>query len=110
MTPYQCLAVIGQTDSINELNNAYNEIILLAGQLDFGTTSRDEVEATINHITNYNIVRIAGKAAEDFDASMKTDISRLVEIELCRSSLKRHEDMDTEQGLLDSLCEQFGIS
>lgn len=109
------IKTIGQTASIAELNAAYNEAMLeterLASEGAFGDgdMSLSEIIATLNHLTNYNIVRVANKALEDYEASGRTDNTRLIEIGICRDSLKEHEDNRTETELLDHLCEQFGI-
>ena len=105
------LSIIGKTFRVSELNQAYNAIALSMNNLSFdGITTRSEMERTLNHLTNYNIVRIANKAYEDYEASGRTDNSRLIEIAQCRDSLKEHEDIETEQELLDGLCEQFHIN
>ena len=104
------LTTIGKTNSIDELNASYNAIVLSAESLSFdGITSRSEVERTLNHLTNYNIVRIANRASEDYEASGQTDKSRLIEISRCRDSIKPHEDNQTEIDLLDNLCDQLEI-
>ena len=110
-TPFENIRIIGETTKLSELNAAYNETMIMAAHLSFdGVSSRHEVEQTLNHLTNYNIVRIANKAATDFALSGNTDRSKLVEIGLCRHALKEHEDVNIEQELLDNLCEQLGIN
>ena len=114
-TATESIRQIGQTTSIEELNSAYNDAMLeterlaVEGAFDGGDLSVSEIIATINHLTNYNIVRVANKALEDYEASGRTDKSRLIEIVLCRDSIKEHEDSGTETALLNNLCSQFGI-
>lgn len=102
---------IGTTESIDELNAAYNSLALaLSGAVFESAPPRSEAERTLNHLTNYNIVRIANHAAEKYEASGSSDKSCLIEIGRCRDSLKEHEDMGTEQELLDSLCDRLRIN
>ncbi len=115
-TATENIQIIGKATSIAELNAAYNEAMMKTEQLAADGVfeqmgqSVSEVIATLNHLTNYNIVRIANKAFEDYEASGRTDRTRIIEIAQCRDSLKEHEDIETEQGLLDSLCDQFEIN
>ena len=109
-TETENIRIIGDTNSIDELNSAYNALVLSMNDLCFdGISTRSGVESTLNHLTNYNIVRIANKAADDYESSGCSDLTRLIEISVCRDSLKNHEDMATEQELLDNLCDILHI-
>lgn len=115
-TPCDNLRIIGNTTCIDELNRAYNETVLEAqrlamnGSFDGCETSPAQILSTINHLTNYNIVRIANNAYEEYISSGRKDNSLLVVISVCRDSLKEHEDSDTERELLDNLCDQLSIN
>ena len=110
------IKIIGTATSVNELNAAYNEAVLQAEQFAInGVFERqgqtfNEVLSTLNHIANYNIVRIANNAFKEYEDSGRTNQGCLVEIALCRDSLKQHEEMQTEQELLDNLCECLSIN
>lgn len=107
-TPTDNIRIIGETNSIAELNTAYNETVMQASQLSFdGITTRDDVERTLNHLTNYNIVRIANHAYEQYAETGERGF--LIVIGQCRDSLKEHEDIETERELLDNLCDQLEI-
>lgn len=109
------IKIIGQTRSIDELNAAYNEAILEAERLNsegaFGDSEQSisSVIATLNHLTNYNIVRVANMAYEGYEASGRTDNNCLIEISRCRDSIKEHEDNKDEIELLDGLCSELEI-
>ncbi len=104
------LEALGTATSADELNYAYNQLALAINGISFeGVTTRDEMERTLNHIANYNLVRIANSAYEEYEASGRTDNGRVIEINLCRSSIKPHEDNGDEISLLDSLCGELEI-
>lgn len=106
----QQIDALGTSTTSDELNQAYNQLSIAISNYDFeGITTRSDMERTLNHIANYNLVRIANKAAEDYEASGRSDRSLLIEIGRCRDSLKNHDDMETEQELLDSLCDELEI-
>lgn len=109
------IRALSEVGTINELNNEYCAIVLAAQQLASRgffdeTNTYDGFLATLNHITNYNIIRVANLAYEGYAASGMKDASKLIEIERCRSSIKEHEDNSTEIGLLDDLCERLHIA
>ncbi len=104
------IEALGTSTTSDELNEAYNQLSLAISNHDFeGITTRSEIERTLNHIANYNLVRIANKAAEDYESSGRSDRSLLIEIGRCRDSLKDHDDKETEQELLDNLCDALEI-
>lgn len=104
------IETLGSAASADELNAAYNQLVLAISQYDFsGVTTRDEMERTLNHIANYNLVRIANAASEAYEASGRTDKSFLIEIGRCRDSIKPHEENQDEIDLLDGLCDQLEI-
>ena len=106
----QQIQALGTAETADELNEAYNHLALAITIFDFeGVTTRDEMERTLNHIANYNLVRIANAAFEAYEKSGRTDQRQLVEIGLCRDSIKPHEDNKDEIDLLDSLCDQLEI-
>lgn len=101
---------LGTATTTDELNASYNQLILAIAGYDFtGVTSRSEMERTLNHIANYNLVRIANAAYDAYEASGRTDNSLLIEIGRCRDSIKEHEDNQDEIDLLDGLCDQLQI-
>ena len=101
---------LGTAISADELNASYNQLALAISKYDFsGITTRDEMERTLNHIANYNLVRIANAAYEAYEASGGSDKSFLIEIGRCRDSIKPHEDNQDEIDLLDGLCDQLQI-
>lgn len=109
-TSVENIRIIGDTDSIDELNAAYNEMMLISAKFINDTVyAREETEKMINHITNYNIVRIANKAYDEYLMSGRSDNSRLIVISQCRDSLKLRDGMEAESGLLNRLCDQLGI-
>ena len=104
------IEVLGTAKTADELNASYNQLVLAINKYNFdGITTRDEMERILNHIANYNLVRIANAASDAYEASGHTDRSRLIEISLCRSSIKPHEDNQTEIDLLDNLCDLLEI-
>ena len=101
---------LGSSRTASELNGAYNQLALAINNHIFdGITTRDEMERTLNHITNYNLVRIANSAYEAYEASGRADKKQLIEICQCRDSIKYHEDNQDEIVLLDRLCESLEI-
>lgn len=104
------IEALGTAGTADELNNAYNQLALAIDSFDFdGVTTRDEMERTLNHIANYNLVRIANLAFEAYEKSGRTDQRQLLEIGLCRDSIKPHEDNQDEIDLLDGLCDELEI-
>ena len=104
------IEALGTAGTADELNNAYNQLALAIDSFDFdGVTTRDEMERTLNHIANYNLVRIANLAFEAYEKSGRTDQRQLLEIGLCRDSIKPHEDNQDEIDLLDGLCVELEI-
>ena len=103
------IKALGTAETAGQLNNIYDELLHLIDITPFDASpSRSEVERALNHIANYNLVRIANAAYEGYLASGKTGVDELQEtILLCRDSLKDHEDVDTERSLLDGLSEQL---
>ena len=102
------IEALGTAGTADELNNAYNQLALAIDSFDFdGVTTRDEMERTLNHIANYNLVRIANLAFEAYEKSGRTDQRQLLEIGLCRDSIKPHEDNQDEIDLLDGLCDEL---
>ncbi len=101
---------LGTSRTADELNAAYNQLALAIDRFNFdGITTRDEMERTLNHIANYNLVRIANIAFEAYEKSGRTDNSLLIEIGQCRDSIKPHEENQDEISLLDGLCDQLEI-
>ena len=104
------IEALGTAGTADELNNAYNQLALAIDSFDFdGVTTRDEMERTLNHIANYNLVRIANLAFEAYEKSGRIDQRQLLEIGLCRDSIKPHEDNQDEIDLLDGLCDELEI-
>ena len=104
------IEALGTAKSTDELNGAYNQLALAIDSYNFGgVTTRDEMERTLNHIANYNLVRIANLAFEAYEKSGRTDQSLLIEIGRCRDSIKPHEDNQDEIDLLDGLCNELEI-
>lgn len=104
------IEALGTAGTADELNNAYNQLAVAIDSFDFdGVTTRDEMERTLNHIANYNLVRIANLAFEAYEKSGRTDQRQLLEIGLCRDSIKPHEDNQDEIDLLDGLCDELEI-
>lgn len=104
------IEALGTAGTADELNNAYNQLALAIDSFDFdGVTTRDEMERTLNHIANYNLVRIANLAFEAYEKSGRTDQRQLLEIGLCLDSIKPHEDNQDEIDLLDGLCDELEI-
>lgn len=104
------IEALGTAGTADELNNAYNQLAIAIDSFDFdGVTTRDEMERTLNHIANYNLVRIANLAFEAYEKSGRTDQRQLLEIGLCRDSIKPHEDNQDEIDLLDGLCDELEI-
>ena len=101
---------LGTAETAEQLNAIHADLLkqLDETQLEDPQT-RSDAEAALNHITNYNLVRIANLALEAYEKSGRTDQRQLVEIGLCRDSIKPHEDNKDEIDLLDSLCDQLEI-
>ena len=60
------IEALGTAGTADELNGAYNQLALAIDSFNFdGVTTRDEMERTLNHIANYNLVRIAPIATTD---------------------------------------------
>lgn len=100
---------LGTAETAEQLNAIHADLLkqLDETQLEDPQT-RSDAEAALNHITNYNLVRIANTAYETFLASGSKDpepANRV--IRLCYRSLKDHEDVETERGLLDGLSDQL---
>ena len=100
---------LGTAETAEQLNSLYDDLLLQIKQTHFVEPfTRAWAEAALNHIANYNLVRIANSAYETFMASGKTDKEPLNRvIRLCYRSLKDHEDAETERGLLDGLSDQI---
>ena len=104
------IETLGTATTADELNASYNQLVLAISKYDFSDiTTRDEMERTLNHIANYNLVRIANAAYEVYEANGRADKSLLIEIGRCRDSIKEHEDNKDEIDLLDGLCDQLQI-
>lgn len=109
------IKLLGKTTSIDELNSLYNAVVIGIEHLDRkgffdGDTTFSEVLSTINHIANYNIVRVANSVYEDYEKSGREDMTRLTEIEHCLLSIKEHEDMSIETELLEDICSRLDIA
>ena len=100
-------------ESIDKFNLQYNAIVLAVQELASrgffdGENTYSDFLATLNHIANYHIIRIANTAYEKYEKGGRADKSWLVTIERCRSSIKEHEDKQVEYDLLDDLCGRLG--
>ena len=105
------IETLGTAKSASELNVAYNQLAIAIAGYDFsGIAARSEMERTLCHIANYNLVRIANLAAGRYEQSNRTDRDALIEVALCRDSVKPCDDSDEESDLLEGLCAELEIS
>lgn len=96
--------------SIGELNETYDLLKLSTTKLFSegffeGVATYAEFISTINHITNYNIVRVAD---EIFESRASLGLAKvLTELITCCDSIKEHEDNNTEKMLISDLCRKI---
>ena len=103
---------LGTVTTISELNKSYYAAIIIVRQMQAqgmwdGIADADQLCKDINHITNYNIVRVARLAYDKYIASGKSDSSCQRDILLCYDSIKEHEDNAVEIDILSCLCEDI---
>lgn len=103
---------IGTSNTIGELNSAYQQAAEAMRQLDgigfFNcVTTFDDMYRTLNHITNYNIVRVANIYYDKFIELGSSDTSYIKDVMTCYDSIKKHEENDIEYSLLSDLCSRM---
>ena len=87
------IEVIGNSVSITELNGAYERI--MRGDIPLS----NEILHMLNHITNYNLVRLANDAYE----SPISRSEKLTAIRKCLESMKGEGQAKEETALLEDL-------
>lgn len=105
---------LGTVTTIGELNKAHMEAVTTVMEIQSrgmweGIADHNKLCDMINHIANYNIVRVANIAYEKYTAEdiSKTDV--ISDITLCYNSIKEHSDNSTEKELLSYFLKKLKL-
>lgn len=101
------IETLSRGTSIDDVDDAYIKIKSVIRKLEsesfLGANFQDEFTVMLNRITNYNIVRVANMAYEDYLGGVMDGNAIVLELERCAIAIKEHEDMEIELSLISGL-------